>query len=121
MDRVFVTIKPTSLTTRLLVTLGNDDVLKAVLPPPSQMHRLAAPTLLEGMSLWFGRRLSVVLCVAGKDESSELNLCDGLGYGKSALHYEVEVVAPGPARTGRRIQGLGGFHDLRQLSLRGLR
>ncbi len=121
MDRVFVTIKPTSLTTRLLVTLGDDDVLKAVLPPPSQVHRLAPSILLEGVSLWFGRRLSVVLCADGRDESSALNLCDGLGYGRSTLHYEVDVVGPDPRSRGRRIQGLGSFHDLRQLSLRGLR
>lgn len=120
MDRLVATIKPTFHTTRLLMTCGDDEVVKAVLPPPSQAHWRAAPTVIEGLSLWFGRRVSVVLCVDGQDSTYTLNLCDGLGFGQRTVHYEVEVVEPGRRRRGKRIAGLGTFRDLRQLCLRGI-
>ena len=46
MDRLKATIKPNPLATRILVTFGEDDVLKAVLPPPTHVHPRAAETLL---------------------------------------------------------------------------
>jgi hypothetical protein len=120
MDKLVVTIKPTFHTTRLLMTCGDDEVFKAVLPPPSQVHSRAAATLLEGLSLWFGRRVSVVLCADVDADEYGLHLCDDLGIGRQTLHYRVEVVTPGPRRRGKRIAGLGTFRDLRQLSLRGV-
>ena len=69
--------------------------------------------MLEGLSLWLQRPLSVVLCADAEETSSALGLCDGFGIGRETLHYEVEVVDP------RRRRGLGSFRDLRQLSLRG--
>jgi hypothetical protein len=109
-------IKPTPAATRLLATYGEDEVLRAALPPPTQMHPRAAETLLEGLSLCFQRPLSVVLCADAQGTSSALALCDGFGFGRATLHYEVEVVDPT-----RRRRGLGSFRDLRQLELRGLR
>ena len=119
MDKLVVTIKPTIQTTRVLMTCGDDEVCKAILPPPSTAHRYAAPTLLEALSLWYGRRISVVLCAAGEDSACVLNLSDRLGFGHQTMHYDVEVVAPG-RRRGRRIAGVGTFRDLRQMSLRGV-
>jgi hypothetical protein len=121
MDKLVVTIKPTIHTTRLLMTCGDDEVCKAVLPPPSTAHRYAAPTLLEGLSLWFGRRISVVLCAAVEDSACVLNLSDRLGCGSTTVHYDVEVVEPGRRQRGQRIAGVGAFGDLRQLSLRSVR
>jgi hypothetical protein len=108
--------KPSSETTRLYLTYGGDELLRAVLPPPGAQHPRAAPILLEGLSLWLQRPLSVVLCADAEETSSALGLCDGFGIGRETLHYEVEVFDP---RRPRR--GLGSFRDLRQLGLRGVR
>jgi hypothetical protein len=105
--------KPSSEVTRLYLTWGTAELLRAALPPPGAQHPSAAPTLLEGLSLWLQRPLSVVLCADAEETSSGLGLCDGFGIGNETLHYEVEVIDR------RRRRGLGSFSDLRQLSLRG--
>ena len=105
--------KSSSEVTRLYLTWGATELLRAALPPPGAQHPSAAPTLLEGLSLWLQRPLSVVLCADAEETSSALGLCDGFGIGRETLHYEVEVIDP------RRRRGLGPFSDLRQLSLRG--
>lgn len=110
-------IKPTREATRLLVTHGEDEVLRATLPSPAQLHPRAAPTLLEAISLWYQRPVCAVVYASDLDLSSGLSLCDGFGFGATTVHYEVEVVDL--AR--RRRRGLGSFRDLRQLDLRGVR
>jgi hypothetical protein len=112
--RLVAALKPRLHSTRLLLTYGQNSVLKAVLPAPSQVHPRAAATLLEGLSLWYQRSLSVVLYADGQDCSSGLGLCDGFGIGNWTVHYEVEVFD----RSLRR-RGLGPFGDLRRLALRG--
>lgn len=109
-------VKPSSLTTRMLLTVGEDELLRAVLPSPLEAHHRAATTLCEALSLWLQQPLSVVLYADVKDASSELGLCDAFGFGQRSLHYEVDVVDPT-----RRRRGLGSFRDLRQLSLQGVR
>jgi hypothetical protein len=113
MSRPRLLCKPSSEATRLYLTHGGDELLRAVLPPPGAQHPTAAPTLLEGLSLWLQRPLSVVLCADAEETSSALGLCDGFGIGRETLHYEVEVVDPR-----RPCRGLGSFRDLRQLALR---
>jgi hypothetical protein len=115
MDRLKATIKPNPLATRILVTFGEDDVLKAVLPPPTQVHPRAAETLLEALSLWFARPLFAVLVADAQGTSPALGLCDGLGTGRKTLCFEVEVYD----RALRR-RALGSFSDLHQLALRGV-
>ena len=61
MQRYTVTILPEFARTRILAVDGRDEVLRAILPSPSQAHAKAAATLLEGLSLWVQARLSVVL------------------------------------------------------------
>jgi len=109
-------LKPTRETTRLYLTVGGDEILRAVLPPPGVCHPRSAPILCEGLALWLQRPLSVVLCAADGDDSCALGLSDGLGFGYQTVHYEVEVVDPT-----RRRRGMGSFRDLRQLDLRGVR
>lgn len=111
--RLFV--KPTPLATRLLLMYGHEEQLRAALPPPRQTHPRAAETLCEGLALWLQRPLSVVLYADAQDTSPALGLCDGFGFGRTTVHYEVEVLDP------RRARRLGSFRDLRQLSLRGVR
>lgn len=118
MSRYTVTISPTSLRTRLLLTCGEDELLRAVLPPPSGvMHERAAATVLEGLSLWLDDSLRVVLSVAEKENSFCLGLTDELGAGMRSVYYAVEVTAPRGRRRASRIKGIGEFTDLRQLAL----
>lgn len=105
--------------TRMLVTEGSRDIGKVVLPPAPMAHPRAAATLLEGLSLFLGKRLQVVLCVDERSDSScGLGLIDGLGYGERGVFFEVGVAA----RVGRGVRRERGlrlsgvdFRDLRQL------
>ena len=115
MSKPWQWVKPASTTTRFLMTLGPDELLRVVLPPPTEAHPRAAMTFYEALPQWVQQPLSVVLCVDGRDSSSELGLCDELGLGDRTVHYEVEVTDPV-----RRRRGLGSFRDLRQLALRQL-
>ena len=118
-ERLVMTIKPDVLDTHVLMTRGRDEVLRAVLAPPSQMHCRAAPTLAEAMALWYQRRLSVVLYADVSEERFAIHLCDGLGFGVQNVHYDVSVLIPGNRGRGRRLGGKGKFSDLRRLCLRG--
>lgn len=115
MIRPRLLIKPVPTATRLYLTSGHEELLRAVLPPAPSAHPRAAPTLLEGLALWCQRPLSVVLSADAQGASCALGLCDGFGFGQTTAHYEVEVVDPA-----RRPRGLGSFRDLRQLALRGV-
>jgi hypothetical protein len=80
--------------TRLLMTQGPRDIGKVILPRAPSAHPRAAATLLEGLSLFLGERLSVVLCVdEGSTSSCELGLLDGLGFGERSVFYEVGIAA----------------------------
>ena len=110
-------LKPTRETTRLYLTIGGRELLRAVLPPPGPCFQTrSAPLLLEALALWLQRPLSVVLCAADGEYSSALGLSDGFGFGHQTVHYDVEVVDPA-----QRLRGLGSFADLRRLQLRGVR
>jgi hypothetical protein len=115
MTRPRLAIKLWAETTRLYLTDYEREVLRAVLPQ-APAHPRAAPTLCEGLALWLGRPLSVVLCAAESDASSALGLSDGFGFGSETVHYSVDVMEPG-----RRPRGLGSFRDLRRLLARGTR
>jgi hypothetical protein len=109
-----VTMAVTRSETRVLVTLGPDEVLKARLGPAGKIHRLAAPMLLEAIALWYQRRVRAVISADADAISSDLGLSDGLGYGVDTVHYEVEWVDPRARRRSRRVRGLGDFRDLRR-------
>ena len=117
-DTITVTIAPEPDRVRILATTPTHDVLKAVLGPARAAHPRAAATLLEGLSLWHQRPLSVVLSADVLDDGSALGLCDALGFGR-ALHYDVAVAVTEHRgrRRRRELRGLGDFRDLRQLAL----
>lgn len=110
-----VALAPTLNSMFLLATgaCGNE-LLKARLAPPSQIHPRAATTLLEGLSLWRQRPLSVVLCVDDEATSSGLQLSDGFGFGHKSVFYDVEVLV-------RAGHGGPDFRQLRQICRRGAR
>lgn len=116
MDRLHVVIAPKKDCTEVLAMSGPDEVLRARLGAPSLVHRLAAPLLLEGLSLWHQRPLSVVLSVPESGDSSPLtrSLSDGFRFGDSTLHYVVDVLGQGRHRS-ERLAGPGDFRSLRRL------
>jgi hypothetical protein len=114
-------LKPSPRSTRVLVRLADDEVLKAVLLRPSlPPHTRALPTLLEAIALWYQAPVHAVLCATDEASWSRLGLTDELGLGVDTVHYTVELRERAPAR-GQRITGLGSFGDLRQLVLGGVR
>jgi hypothetical protein len=117
--RYQVVISPSATRTRVLVTDGSDELLRAILPSPSQLrHERATITFLEGLALWLDAKLHVVLSVDAKEAGFCLGLTDEMGVGVRSLFFDVEVRdRRARRRPGRRIRGVGDFVDLRQLRL----
>ncbi|MGQ0508791.1 MAG: hypothetical protein ACT4TC_26110, partial [Myxococcaceae bacterium] len=60
-----VTFVPSPTRTRVLLTRGSQKLLRASLPPLTQLrHHQAAKRLLEALSLWMDARLCVALYAA---------------------------------------------------------
>ena len=116
MERLQVVIAPKQTHTDLLAMAGPTEVLRARLGSPALVHRMAAPLLLEGLSLWHQCPLSVVLSVPESGDSSPLirSLSDGFRFGDSTLHYVVDVLGQGRHRS-ERLAGPGDFRSLRRL------
>lgn len=117
--RYQVVIVPSVTRTRVLVTEGSDELLRAVLPSPSQLrHERATTTFLEGLALWLDAKLHVVLSVDAKEAGFCLGLTDEMGVGMKSLFFDVEVRDRRVRRRPRRrIRGVCDFADLRQLRL----
>jgi len=115
-------IIPSATRTRVLVSHGTDELLRAILPSPSAVrHERAAITFLEGLSLWLDAKLHVVLSVDEREAGFCLGLTDEMGIGKRSVYFDVEVHDRRVRRRrGQRIRGIGDFADLRQLYLRWL-
>jgi hypothetical protein len=118
MSEYTVTMSFSGVRSRVLVTAGTDEILRAVLPPPRQVrHTQAALSFLEALALWLDRSPRVVVSAAEVDATSLLGLTDDFGTPQCGVYYNVEVVEPKPRRRGKRLAGVGEFRDLRQLSL----
>src|SRR5882724_8438628 len=115
-----VVIVPSSTRTRVLVSQGPDELLRAILPPPSAVHHeRAANVLLQGLSQWLDAKLHVVLSVDEREAGFCLALTDEMGLGMRSVFFDVEVHDRRARRQrGQRIRGIGDFADLRQLYLR---
>ena len=102
-----------------MVMKGQDEVLRAELPPLSEVaHDNAVRKVLEGLSLWLDQRLCVALSVREQDEDSfRLDLVDELGAGARSIYYVVEPIAARGLPRPRRLRGGGDFTELRQLCL----
>ena len=120
MESYKVVLSPSAKWTRVLLSHGPDELLRAILPPPAQIrHERAAITFLESLALWLDTTLPVVLSVDAREASFCLGLTDEMGLGMRSLYYRVEVSERGARRRrrGSRIRGVGDFGDLRQLRL----
>jgi hypothetical protein len=114
-----VVLIPSAARTRVLLTEGSDELLRAVLPAPSQLqYERAAITFLESLALWVNAKLHVVLSVDAREAGCCLGLTDELGVGVRSLFFDVEVRdRRARRRRGQRIRGIGDFADVRQLRL----
>lgn len=118
MSEYTVTMSFSPARSRILVTAGADELLRAVLPPPRQVrHDRAALALLEALALWLDRSPRVVVSADEADATYSFGLTDEIGNPQRSVYYTVEVVARPARRRGRRIVGVGDFRDLRQLTL----
>lgn len=118
MNRIVVTMAPTPLGTSVLAMDGQQELLRAVLGPAEGAHPKAAPTLLEGLSLWHQRPLHVVLYVKKPWSGSFPELLGPLGFGQDGLYYDVGVVTELDQQNTRprRLGGLGNFRLLRRIA-----
>jgi len=88
-----VVMIPSAARTRVLLMDGPDELLRAVLPPPSQLHyERAAITFLESLALWLNQNVHVVLSVDEKEARCCLGLTDELGVGVRSVYFDVESV-----------------------------
>ena len=101
---------------RLLVTDSEgNDLLKAQLSDPQ--HPRAMLTALEGLALWCGEPLDVVICAdVPVDSSIGLGAFSDLDDGWPEESALVHFVFREMGRRGRRIPGVGDFSRLRRLS-----
>lgn len=120
--RYTVVIIPSPTRTRILVTHGCDELLRATLAPRSALRReRAAIEFLERLAQWLDAKLHVALCVDERAAGFCLALTDEVGVGMRSVFFDVGVHDPrARQRRGRRIRGIGDFTDLRQLYLRSL-
>lgn len=104
--------------TRVLATTGSSEtILKARLSASAQ-HPRAVPTLLEALAMWQGMPVHAALVVDATDGSSATRLClDALTDFGGAPLYTLEFVHGRRRRHRDPLEGLGRFHDLRQLLL----
>lgn len=119
MDELVMTICATSRETRVLLTQGPDEVMKARLRAvATPAHRFAGPMLCEAMALWHDQQVRTVVSAESEEVLFALGLCDGLGVARATLHYVVEpLFMDEPRRRGQRLPGLGSFrgeHRLRR-------
>ena len=92
--------------------------LKAALPEMERAHPRALPTLLEGLSLWTQRRLSVVL-VADEAAPSLCGVTFEVLAKPPSLYYEVGVAVRDRCRRLRHtIGGVASFRDLQSFRQR---
>ena len=101
--------------TRLLLLDETDEIMRAELPAPPYVprHPRAMTTMFEGLAMWLGCKLRVVVSADALGNSFCPELAGDLGVGVQSVFFDVEI-AP-PKRRGRRLKGVGHFSDLRQL------
>lgn len=116
MRSIWVAIDSTSQGTRILATAGPTETVFNARLSPTVAHPRAVPTLLEAMALWEGRPVRAALVVDARDDSSATRLgLDAWAGDVGRPLYEFELVRRGARRHRDRLDGMGAFHDLRQM------
>jgi len=103
--------------TRVLATAGSTEtILKARLSATAQ-HPRAVPALLEALAMWEGMPIRAAIVADGKDGSSATRLRLNFVEFSGGPLYELDFVGGHKRHHRDRLDGLGRFHDLRQLLL----
>lgn len=118
MRSLWVAIDSRCEETRVLVMAGpTETVLKARLSATAQ-HPRAVPTLLEALALWEGQPVRAAVVADASDGSSVTRLrLDWRDDCRGAPLYQLELVPGRKRRHHDPLDGMGAFHDLRQLAL----
>jgi hypothetical protein len=120
MRHLWACIEPRGVETRLLITNeGKEPLLKARMNRQPQ-HRRALPMLLEAIAQWEGRPIRAALVADDKGQYDSTLYHDCLVDDCETPLYSIEVVPPlADLRRLHRdeIDGMGRFHDLKQLML----
>lgn len=118
MRSLWVAIDSRTDETRILVTAGpKETVLKARLSAAAQ-HPRAVPALLEALAMWHGMPARAVVVVDDKEGSSVTRLKLGwLADFAGEPLYTLRFVDGRRRRHRDHLEGLGQFHDLRQLTM----
>ena len=118
MGEYTVTMSFSAARSRVLVTVGADELMRAVLPAARQVrHSRAVLSFLEALALWLDQCPRVVVFADEADATFLFGLTDEIGNPQRSVFYTVEVAQRPVRHRGRRIVGVGDFRDLRQLSL----
>lgn len=118
MSEYTVTLSLSAARSRVLLMAGADELMRAVLPPPSQIrHVRAVRSLLESLAMWLDRAPRVVVSAEEAEATFLFGLTDELGNPQRSVYYTVEIVERRARRRGRRVSSVGDFRDLRQLSV----
>ena len=118
MDKIWMGIAPDPEATRVLVSdgLAGHSLLKARLPH-SPCHPRALATLCEALALWCGRPLHAALAADGPGAFCATRLwLDTFDCLTRSPLFEIEFLNdPYPPGEYDERDGLGDFHDLRQI------
>lgn len=108
MDPYCLLLEPSGTRTRLVLTQGPREGLRAVLPPLTHVrHGRAVTTLLEGLALWLDAPVRVALCADASGTTYWLGLTDARGSGTRGLFHEVQLIAPRGKRRVGQVHALG--------------
>ena len=102
--RPIAVLKTSPHSTKILVRVNDDEVLKAVLLTPTTPHPRALPTLLEAVALWYQAPVHAVLCATEEASWCRLGLLDDLCLSADTVHYTVEL----RQRDAERLAHFGG-------------
>ena len=118
MHSIWVGIDSSRDGTRVLATAGpTETILKARLAATAR-HPRAVATLLEALAMWQGQPVRAALVVDDEGGSSATRRClDALVDVGGAPLYSLEFVHGRKRHHRDPVDGLGRFHDLRQLLL----
>jgi hypothetical protein len=110
MDPYCLLLVPSGTRTRLVLTQGPREGLRAVLPPLTHVrHGRAVTTLLEGLALWLDAPVRVALCAEASGTTYWLGLTDARGSGTRGLFHEVQLLAPRGKRQAGQVHALGDW------------
>jgi hypothetical protein len=117
MQSIWVAVHPRPLETRILATLGSQEMLLRGSLSPYPAHPRALPWLLEALALWQGVPVRAALAADESAPSSVPSLFHDLfaDFGSTPL-YTLESVAP--VRFSERAMARGDFRDLHAFLVR---